>query len=83
MRTMPMMLTSKTASEPMTRQEYDSNKFWRERYIELLHEFAQVNNELIDRVASLEREVKYYRRKARQLEAKNWQHKTGRGKGRF
>lgn len=50
----------------MDRERYDDNAYWRKRYYSLLCDFADSNNDLMDKVVSLQKEVRRLR-----LENKN------------
>ena len=50
----------------MDRERYDDNAYWRKRYFNLLFDFADSNNDLMDKVVSLQKEVRRLR-----LENKN------------
>ncbi|HHS2699683.1 TPA: hypothetical protein ACTEI4_001674 [Streptococcus agalactiae] len=50
----------------MNRERYDDNAFLRQKYFELCVELGEINNNLMDKVASLQNENK-------RLKAENWQ----------
>lgn len=46
----------------MEKERYDDNAYWRQRYLELIYEFAEANDTLIDKVVSLRDENRRLRR---------------------
>lgn len=61
--------------DEQVRLRYDHNAYWRQRYLELLYEFADANDSLIDKVVSL-------RNENRRLKKENWQLKQSRKRRR-
>ncbi|MEX2805017.1 hypothetical protein AB3329_07890 [Streptococcus sp. H31] len=57
----------------MERERYDDNAYWRERYLRLVYDFAEANEELMNKVVSLQQENK-------RLKRENWNLKKTKGK---
>ena len=49
----------------MTRERYEDNAFWRQKYFDLCVELGRINNDLMDQVVSLQN-------KNRRLKRENW-----------
>lgn len=62
----------------VSRETYDSDAYWRQRYIELCCDMAVGLEEKDCRITLLEQELKKERRKRTQLEAELWNTKNRR-----
>ena len=51
--------------QPMDRERYDDNAYWRKRYLELCYELGEIVNEQQDKIISLTNEN-------RRLKRENW-----------
>lgn len=51
----------------MDRERYDDNAYWRKRYYSLLCDFADSNNDLMDKVVSLQKEFRRLKLENRNL----------------
>ncbi|HEO6590655.1 TPA: hypothetical protein VBA27_001572 [Streptococcus agalactiae] len=60
----------------MNRERYDDNAFWRQKYFELCVELGEINNNLMDKVASLQNENK-------RLKRENWNLKQTKGRRKW
>lgn len=51
----------------MTRERYEDNAYWRQKYFDLCVELGQINNDLMDKVVSLQNENRRLKREKRNL----------------
>lgn len=56
----------------LSRETYDSDAYWRQRYLELCYDMADGFEEKDCRITLLEQELKKERRKRAQLESELW-----------